>query len=515
MATKTSSFWLNEQKAFVLESVLVCAFLFFVRLMNAQTTIFFDYDSTQNWAVACELSAGSGKNFFNHASPFFHALNAALTHLLGTKVAVLVYFNAGLNVLGLWLWANVFRKVLCWTVRQSWLFCLLFGLTFFQLYASFCVAVEHLMVIFGALLFVFLLKKEKRRQANLPDELPFNDKYTWLSGLCMSLAFNAGYRFLIVGFALCVWMTWQTLRKLYSLHYLLVTLFIWALCGILAFLFWSFVGFCWGAKWYGYAANLYGLFVLRQAVSASFLDLDWLFFFYYSLDFEPFLWVGLLLFYLLGNAKLWPVLWHYCLWAFLLVALLTPKAPRALVMAFPFLYALLWQVGSVLLQKLFKKDKLLGYSLSTFLVLGFVFLSWFLFEQRLLRYLNVSAYQQVAEYLQAQQAKTLKTTFSINILPLLEDHEGIQVCTNDSIWQQTACNFALDDAYCHLLKKKFSLLRNHKQSMILEYPCPHLLSPILFLEHCEYTNETYSMAWKRQQELEQKGAFLYLYDLRP
>lgn len=450
--------------------------------------------------MVLELVEGRFENFHNHASPFFHAFNAVFTSLFGFKVWVVNGLSMFLNILGLGIFSLYFQQIFKWRPAYTLSFWGCLSITFFQWYASYCLAVEHLAVLFAALALLCFEKYSLRKQQN----------HLWLVGVCLSLSFNASYRSLLLVAFLWLYLVLSVSLKKLNIQDFIQATWIWAVCISLSIVFWSLLGWCFGAKWYGYIANLYGIFALRQAAeTASFLHTDTLFYLQYAFNFEFCLLLSLPLLLIQSVWRCVPFYLLFLTISYLVVALILPKAPRALCVVFPILYAFVWAAFILWLEKTTWIAKPL---IMTAVIVCFSLYSFWTVQKKLLNYQDTKAYKLIVNELEkhATQPQTVLTSsFSLNILPLLSKKIRLEVCTSDSAWQVAESDFFLRDDYVHFLNK--SRFSDAERKLLLSLPCKHLCTPILFLEHCEYTGQTYNEAMQAQKQLEKTGAYLQLY----
>jgi len=465
-----------SRRNWLLAAWLLVALLRLWRLPEAGPV---DYDSVRNWQVIQELAQGNFTHLFHHGSPGFLLLYVPLAACTRSFV-VFQAVNAGLGLLGLG-WFSA------WVARQAQLSgplaaaLLLLGGTSLLLTFSgrdFTMNSASLVLCAGLLSSHF----ERLRQ---PHPRALLRAAGWLAaGLCVNYKFLFTIPILLV---LELWQadglwrprgTWWRVLLLLAAPYVAL----------------GAVGVAAGLPWYRWAAFYVRTVVPPAANMAgrqSTLHLDLFYYVRYLAAYEsPLLLAGLCAALLLAvryyrtgqlqRRQPLPLLVYLLVWAlcFLAGMSLLIKAPRGLLFAYLPLSALAVLTGRELL------------SLRALLPLvgAAVVLNVWRIQQLIYQPLP-SRYPQVAGWLKAHQATSIGSTVSLGLAPFLAPSQTLHVITDErqlSALHGAGAQYVVLDGYWRVAGlARFDSLR--QQQPLVSWPAPELQSPLLFLEHSEFT----------------------------
>jgi hypothetical protein len=282
-----------------------------------------------------------------------------------------------------------------------------------------------------------------------------------------------------------------------------------------------------GLPWYRWPAVYYNILLpgaSNAAGRAGHLRFDGLYYLRFLWEFEsPLLLLGLagggvLAMWRLKRELRRPVLVlpvYLAAWAgcFLGGMSLLLKAPRGLLLAYPLFYVLTFLLLRQLVQKL-------PGSLSRWLLRLVVLLAVAFNLHRVQREIYVYAptrYGQVAAWLHQQQVGRVRvgSTLSLGLRPFLTDADTLVVVLNERQlphWRRQNLQYVLLDASWRVVgSTSFDSLR--RQRPLAAWSEPLLTSPLLFLEHSEYTGLGYEETLARQRTAQLDSAQLRLYEL--
>jgi len=190
-------------------------------------------------------------------------------------------------------------------------------------------------------------------------------------------------------------------------------------------------------------------------------------------------------------------------YSFMLGMHLLLKAPRGLT----FIYGLLYLIFYLVFKRLIPNRAVLV----SVLVLGIGYQYWKL-EQAVYAYAGTS-YPQVAQYLKHQGITKIATTASMGLVPYAEQKQiqvKVVLATAElPDLKKAGFQYVLLDSYykaAHI--QSFHFLEN--EPILQAWPEPSLLSPLVYLDHAEFNNLTYTQLIRNQKKAIQTPAQLRL-----
>ncbi|MBD2714790.1 hypothetical protein KBK19_07070 [Microvirga sp. STR05] len=502
-ASRSSTFWLP---------LLALAALVAVRLHGLALAALPDYDSVRNWEIVREVATGNLQNLFHHGSPGFSLVYAPVAWLTA-DYRVFQHLNALVAVAALaWLVQFVAREVrlAAWETALLLLFA---GTSVFLTFSG----RDFTAGSWSLLLFVGLLQAQYRRLQH-PSRAALLRAAVWLA-----LGLSINYKFLLTLPILLLLellyggrLLWQP-RTLLRVVAVLLTPY--AVLGLL--------GMADGVPWYRWEAVYYNLVfpgASNAAGRAGHLRFDGLYYLRFLWDFEspmllPVLAVaaGWLLWHYGRHLKLPRValLWYLAVWAgcFLLGMSLLLKAPRGLLLAYPLFYLLAFLLLRWALRRWSGRAGPMLLAGVAVLATGF---NLYRVQQEIYAYLPTH-YGQVAAWLHQHQPGPVQvaSTVSLGLCPFLQDTDTLAVAMNEAQLQnlrQQGYRFVLlDGAWRVAGAAPFTSLAHH--TPVATWAEPLLTSPLLFLEHSEYTGLGYSATLARQRVARLDSVQLRLYRL--
>lgn len=488
-----------------------------VRLHRLLDVALPDYDSVRNWQIVQEVAHGNLRNLFHHGSPAFSLVYAPVA-CLTTDYHVYQHLNAWLAVAAL-AWLGQFVAV---TLRlkayETALLLLFTGTSVFLTFSG----RDFTMGSMSLLLFVGLVRAHYQRLYN-PSRATLLTVAGWVA-----LGLSVNYKFLLTLPVLLVlelvWGRGLLWRPATLVRVLLVLAAPYVVLGL--------VGALGGLPWYRWPAVYYNL-VFPGASNAAgrvgHFRFDGLYYLRYLWNFEsplllPVLASGLLLSLWQGWRKLKPThtvglsaylgVWVGC---FLLGMSLLLKAPRGLLLVYPLFYVLAFLVVRWVLHG----SRWAPIATGSVLALLFLAASGFNFiriQHEIYAYAPTN-YEQLAQFLRkhaAGQPVRIASTISLGVQPFLAATDTLAVITNEKQlpqWRTKHFDYVLLDAYYRVTNSPgFDSLR--QQRPLVALPEPLLVSPLLFLEHSEYTGLSYQETLALQQAARQDSVQLRLYRLR-
>ena len=197
-----------------------------------------------------------------------------------------------------------------------------------------------------------------------------------------------------------------------------------------------------------------------------------------------------------------------------------PKAPRGILFILPMLYSIsfeLLRIGCSYAQTYYKK--VLYKQLITSIFIGFMaMLLWYNYRQldRHIYAYTTTNYPKIVTYLEQHTIKKLAITVGINstfFLPQTIDYQAVLFAKDLILLQKRGYEYCLVDAYYQVVG---ATSFEHVQILpaVLEVSEPTLFSPLLYLEHCEFTGSTFEEALQTQEQVLKAGTQLRLVRLR-
>jgi hypothetical protein len=474
-----------------------------------------DYDSVRNWQIVQEVAQGNVHNLFHHGSPAFSLLYAPVAWFT-TDYRVYQHLNALLAVAAL-VWFIQFVAVTFRLAAVETAVLLLFtGTSVFLTFSG----RDFTMGSMSLVVFVGLLRAHYRRLQQ-PSEGAMLHVAGWLA-----LGVSVNYKFLLtVPILVVLELLWGR-----SLLWRPTTLGRVLLILAVPYVAFGLVGVAGGLPWYRWPAVYYNLVfpgASNAAGRAGHFRFDGLYYLRYLWDFEsPLLLPGLLGWLLLALRGRWPRLQHEArqlglavylgVWAgcFLLGMSLLLKAPRGLLLVYPLFYVLAF-LG---VRRLLRSINSMAIAGVVVVFLAATAFNLFRIQREIYAYAP-TRYGQVARQLRERAAGhpiRIASTLSLGLRPFLVETDTLAVVTNESEllkWRRQQFQYVLLDANWRVVNSPYfdSLAR---QPPLLALPEPLLTSPLLFLEHSEYTGLGYQQTLALQQTARQDSMQLRLYQLK-
>ncbi|WP_073282201.1 hypothetical protein [Hymenobacter psychrotolerans] len=482
-----------------------------VRLHGLAHVALPDYDSVRNWQIVREVAHGDLRNLFHHGSPGFSLVYAPVAWLTA-DYRVFQHLNALVAVAALLWLVQLVRQELRLAGWEAALLLVFAGTSVFLTFSG----RDFTPGSWSLLLFVGLLRAHYQRLRQ-PGPAALLRVAVWLAA---GLSIN--YKFLLTLPILLLLELLHGGRLLWQPHNLgrvvAVLLTPYVLLGGL--------GAVGGVPWYRWEAVYYNLVfpgASNAASRAGHLRFDGLYYLRFLWDFEspvllPVLAAGLaVLAWRYGRRRQLPSLalpWYLAVWAgcYLAGMSLLLKAPRGLLLAYPLLYVLAF----LLLRQLFGTSKATGRALLA-VVVGFAgLLNLYRVHREIYAYAP-TRYGQVAAWLHQHEARPVRvlSTVSLGLAPFLRDADTVAVAMSDAhlreLRQGRYRYVLLDAAWQVAGAPPFSSLAG--QTPVAAWPEPLLVSPLLFLEHSEYTGLGYAPTLARQRAARLDSLQLRLYRL--
>ncbi|GAA4375352.1 hypothetical protein [Hymenobacter koreensis] len=459
-----------------------------------------DFDSVRNWQIVQEVAGFDLTHLFHHGSPGFYLLYAPVAWL-STDYRLYLVLNALLAVAALGLFAHWIARAARLPGPETALLTLLAGSSVFLTFSGrdFTMSSMSLLALAG-------LMRAHWQRLQQPSRATLLRTAVWLA---FGLSIN--YKFLLTVPILAV-LEWQQSDGLLwrNGHWWRVLLFLATPFVVLGVLAWAVSGvpvYRWPAVYFVImfpaAANAAG----RQGT----MQVDFTYYLRFLTDFEsPLLLPGL------AAALVWfssgvrqrpvPVATYLLVWAACTLAgmSLLIKAPRGLLFAYVPLYALV----VLLLQRWFR-------AVGIAVLLAAIGYNVWQVQRQIYAYLP-SNYPQVADWLHQHQVRRVVTAAGISITPSARI-QGIAVAPANTLTQLTALRrqgyrfVLLDDYYRVAGITAFDSLRN--LPAVATWPEKPLISPLLYLEHSEFTGLGYQATLERQQQAAQDSVQLRLIEL--
>ncbi|GAA3949403.1 hypothetical protein [Hymenobacter algoricola] len=475
--TRKNAWWL----------LLALAAVAAVRLYGLAGAALPDYDSVRNWQIVQEVARGNLRNLFHHGSPGFSLLYAPVAWLT-TDYRVFQHLNALLAVgaVGV-LAAFVGREARLLPVETA-LLALLTGSSVFLTFSG----RDFTMGSASLLVFAALLRAYYRRLRS-PGRAPLLRATLWLT-----LGLSLNYKFLLTLPILAVFELLQQdglLRQRGNG---------WRVLAILAgpYGLLSGIGMLAGLPWYRWVGVYYTIAFPGAANAAGrtgTAQLDGLYYLQFLRDFEsplvllalvvvPVLWRRELLVGLRRmNLLRYLALWAYCYLAGMSVLI---KAPRGLLPAYGLFYALAF----LSLRRVLPPRRLLVVAL---LAVGF---NLYRVQREIYAY-TPSHYADAAAWLRAHGGHRVASTVGQGLAPFQASADSLVVVTHESqlpALRRRGYRYVLLDAYWRVAQvPNFGALAT--RPALAAWPEPLLTSPLLFLEHSEFTGLSYRETLARQQ----------------
>ncbi|MCC3157313.1 hypothetical protein LJ737_08685 [Hymenobacter sp. 15J16-1T3B] len=481
------------RRRWLLPALLVVAGL---RLWRLPAAALPDYDSVRNWQIVQEVARFDLTHLFHHGSPTFYLLYAPVAALT-TDYRVFLVLNALLAVAALGLFADWVARAARLPGPETALLTLAAGSSVFLTFSGRDFTMSSL-----SLLLLSLLLRAHWQRLQQPTR-----RNVLRTAAVLALGLSVNYKFLLTVPILAVLeglqadgLSWRA-GNWWRVLLLLAAPFV--LLGALAWLVSGVPLYRWPAVYYVVmfpaAANAAG----RQGT----VQVDFTYYLRYLLDFEapllPALAAALVWFGGGLRRRPLPVAAYLLVWAACTLAgmSLLVKAPRGLLFGYLPMYALL----VLLLRRWARPAALLGL----LLVVGYNAAQ---LRQHLYARLPTH-YPQVAQWLQQHGIRRVATTVGPALLPAAQARgvavEVVKTRAELEAFRRRGGRYVLlDDYYRVAGVLAFDSLR--RRPAVAAWPESVLTSPLLYLEHSEFTGLGYQATLQRQRQAAQDTVQLRL-----
>ena len=460
-----------------------------------------DYDSVDNWLTVRALAGGDGQVLFHHGAPGFTLLFVPIAWLT-RDFRVFQVLHAVLAVGSLAVFAQFVRRAAELGAAATAAVVALAGTSLLLTFSGRDFVENGLSLGLASTL---LASYFRRLHTHQPRAL-----LRAAGWLALGLCFSFKLLFVVPVLAVLEWWAADGLLRRGGTW--------WRVAAVLAapYVGLGAVGVAVGLPWFRWPAVYYRTIFLAAPNLAGNVDrvhLEPFFYLRYLLNFEPALLLGLLLALGVWRGRahwrrgqplaLGPYLlvWAGCL---LLGLSMLAKAPRALLFAYGPLAALLVLAGQRLLP---------GRALALLVLAALGFNGFVLWQQVYSRW--PTRYPQVAAWLLAHHATYVATTVGLGLRPYLPDSVRVDVLNDERdlpALRRQGCQYVLLDSYWRVAQvRRFDSLR--RQPPLAAWPEPLQTTPLLFLEHAEYTGLDYDATLREQQAAAADTAQLRLYKL--
>jgi hypothetical protein len=490
--------------------------LFFIRIYGLNQIGLAEYDSVFNFQVIQAMDKGNWQQLFQHGSPTFFIF-FYLFYQVFPSYLFLEYVNCLVSIIALAYCIRILAQAAQYDLFKEILLLFFAGFSVFLVYSTRSFAIESLSLWCFVILFKQLLLNYTDKK-----DIFFTKNYYlfwWIFAIFLTINYKIvlllPFFFLLVIFKIHYYFGF---KKIISFLYHQTTYLLKIIAILLVpFILYTFVGVFIGLKWTSYIGHWVYVLVLRKnlnpwkATYTFHTDID--FYFQYLIQYEDVvLLVGIItaIYYgyqFITNFKrkflknnIFFIASLFVIFTFVTMSFL-PKAPRALLFIFPFLYFLSFHFFVVFFTKFIQK-KLLQYAILVF-TLGNVVLQYHYLHEYIYRYTKTS-YSLITKYLQANKIEKIAVTVSLNIYPFLPPSiKAKQILHPKELTQLQAKGYEyclLDDFTKIVGAVGFEDLIN-TYTVVLSLPEPTLLAPIVYFEHCEFNNYTFKEAQKVQQKM--------------
>ncbi|MGB0524993.1 MAG: hypothetical protein ACPGJS_18620 [Flammeovirgaceae bacterium] len=480
---------------YIFEGIVLLT-LFAIRIFRMEQMGLFDYDSVRNYLTIQEMSQGDFSHLFHHISPTFYLIFSPV-YLLFEHFLALEYANAAIGVWAVALFTRFLRKHWKLDFWRYLLFTWCIGTATFLVVSSRYFSIENLSLLF----FVWIL-------TNYFNHLETSKSTYWYRTWVL-IAFAATINYKAILFIPIIFMIelFQINRKLTwkALAFIPLPFLGFSVC-------YSILGGLLKVGYLNYAKYFYALLFGRATnpqVDKSKFDLDVFYYVKYCYDFENFLiGIGLIAMLYLNRTSLLAqvkrlfgqfkvkvnatFLITYLMFAFVGGFAILAKAPRGMLWAYPLIYAC----------------AVYGLNQAARKLQWFVPIALLFFAINLLninRYIypySSSNYAKLAAYIAAKDIEEVTITVGLGLVPFLDSSINWEIAFSEQEISMEKGQYVVIDDYQQIANLgNFKVLRS--LSPMIAFKDSSLLSPYLFLEHCEYTNKGYEEAladWKAAQK---------------
>ncbi|HEY8399722.1 MAG TPA: hypothetical protein VIK89_00595 [Cytophagaceae bacterium] len=482
-------------KTYFILLFLISFALYGLRIWKLEHAGLYDYDSVKNYQIAREILEGNFANLYHHASPFFNFYLALLVFIFKGFLFP-EYINAAISLLSLFVLIGFVKKEYTFDNSDALLLYLLAGTSLTLVNSSRYLAIEGLTLLFSILVIKYFYLWVKYD----------NKKKLYIGALFFGVLMVINYKALLL-FPIFILFLFAS-KPAITIRQLIYAF----LMGMTPFLLLMLTGVLLNQSLFQYPKVLAGV-IFRSGVhpekEVGLFNFDWLFYFKYFFYYEnPFLIPVLLLFPVIFFKQLrlnkdWLLvlvtLISYC---FLFGMSLLQKAPRGLLIAYPFMYLMMY-----LLIKAISKN----YFITSFIVIAIVILNITSIVKNIYPY-SYTFYPQMAEEIRRREISEVASTVSNRIYPFISsDSVHLKVLLSKQQLKDIRSKYIIDDAYWKITGITFDTLSN--LSAVASYKEPAILSPLFLLEHAEFSGMSFSEVLDVRDSLLQKEYHIRLIEL--
>ena len=458
-----------------------------LRMWKLDTAGFFDYDSAKNWLILQEMTKGHFQDIFHHSSPTFYWVLYPFAWIFNEYwllEAILILCNICAI-------ARISKDIIYYLSedKRDFLFYpiwLLVGSSTFLTLSARYLSIDSLSLLFFAYALHYYLGSITQ------------EKWAWLKmsfmiGLCFTVNYKIVLFFPIIFFCDLVLGQVQGWWSLFKKWSVVIAMIVGLILGH------SLIGYWLDVEFLRYAKHLFVQIIIKDTHPVKELpsfNFEWSYYLKYIRDFEnPWVIIGLVI-------AIWQLrkqsvkkttqvlFWVPC--CFVLGMSLLAKAPRGLLFAYPLIFGL----GYFYLFRWRRHWVWYGIVL----LVGIGWNAWQL--NRWIYPYASSNYEQVAQTLTEAGAQEVYTTAGLGIASSVSDTIQIHaIFTKEDLPNRKKPYFLLRDAMCEVVELHCAQEVSGKS--LGKWKEPTLCSPILFLEHCEYTDRSYEEAlsyWQKVAE---------------
>lgn len=493
--------------------------LWFTYSFNLSQVGLQEYDSVKNFYIIKDIANGDFSAMFQHGSPTFFLFFSFFYKIFPSFLA-LEYVNNAVNVIAVFIFTQVFAQHFSYSFWQKCLLLVYLGLCTYFVYGTRSFTIESMTLLcFAAMLWAY-----------------FNKTKLQLFWILTAIMLTINYKILLFFPVIALHQSFlflqthqYSVKKTYNtlLNNELQIKFIKYLGQILLFfatpfLVYILLGMMLGVSWKAYPAHWFFVLIMRKNLNpwqeSTTLHFDIDFYFQYLLNFESPLLLAGLFFWVYFSWKTLQELRQdkkmsslkkddiFTKQVFLLIAVLftllemsiLPKAPRGILLILPMLYLFAFEFLRYFTEQItsIRTAKILF----SCLVLSAIAYQYCLIYTHIYAYSSTN-YPKIADYLRQNNITKLATTVGINFKPFAPENTTVTPILFEKEakkLQEQGYQYCLIDDYHRLVEANvFDSLRS--LPAVIEFPEPTLYSPLLYLEHCEFTGNTFQEALSTQE----------------
>lgn len=517
---------------FLLLFLLLC----FLQIYGLSEIGLQEYDSVKNYLIVKNMAAGNFTDMFQRGSPTLFLFFVAIYKIFPSHLS-LEYANAALNVAAIAIFTHIFSYFFKYKFWQRCLLLLYIGSSLYLVYCTRSFAMESMT------LFVFALMLWEYLQILLLQKK--TETYFWILTAIM-LTINYKIILLFPLLFACEVYRLLPISEFFANPKAQCTKLLHLIILVIPFIAYEILGIFLGVSWKSYPAHWVFSLVMRKDLnpwkSVETLHFDISYYFKYLQIFEsPILLVSLIFFVIFcyykldkyrkfSNLKNIASLTEQKQYNFLIILLVVaiftilemsilPKAPRGILLIFPILYFFAFEMVRMIFMflatvKINDSAKELGKETDKKLpnlafAITILFLIFYNYQQ-ITKYIypyTTTNYPQITKYLTQHKIDKIAVTVGINYKFFLSQHaennsqNNLQPINFQAITfekdlialQSQGYEYCLVDDYHKVVGANvFDSLEKLPAVLLLKEST--LCSPLLYLEHCEFTGFTFEEA---------------------